>query len=124
MNNSCDSCVDLCSIVVVSLSSSGIPKNEMLNPNAEIPREQIIKEKASRRGRDGKKKEPPSNLTPTINTERTTMAHRATVEQRDSAYQVSACPGMGWEGGALLMWISVCAMLRLLQTLSHVQPTQ
>lgn len=59
-----------------------------MNPNAELSREQIIKEKASRRTKDGKKKEAPSNLTASVTTEKTTMGHNGTVEAREKAYQV------------------------------------
>ena len=68
---------------------AGIPKNAIVNPNAEVSREQIIKEKASRRTKDGKKKEAPSHLTAPVNTSKNTLGHNAVVEARDMAYQVS-----------------------------------
>ena len=67
-----------------------MPKNELLNPSAEPSRDQLIKEKALRRGKDGKKKELPSSLTPTVTCKKNTLAHKATVEARDRAYKVSA----------------------------------
>ena len=73
----------------VCLLTAGIPKNEIVNPNAEVSREQMIKEKASRRTKDGKKKEAPSNLTASVNTAKNTLGHNAVVEARDRAYQVS-----------------------------------
>ena len=75
------------------MGTPGIPKNELINPSAEPSREQMIKEKALRRGKDGKKKELPSNLTPTVTCKKNTLAHQATVIARDKAYQVRAAPG-------------------------------
>ena len=70
------------------LFHTGVPKNELVNPNAEVPREQLIKEKALRRGRDGKKREVPSNLTAAVTTQKHTLAHRATHQARDRVYKV------------------------------------
>ena len=70
----------------------GLPKTEIVNPHAQVSREQLIKEKASRRGKDGKKREAPSNLTNSVTTNKTTVAHHAAVGARDDAYQVRTCP--------------------------------